>query len=57
MFCNYMGIYLPMTATERHPSKKIGKLQTVSGPVADFEVIWSSYILGIAAFVAGLRQL
>jgi hypothetical protein len=47
-----------MTAVERHPRKKIGKLhQARAVIIADLIVIWSSYILGIAAFVAGLRRL
>jgi len=54
MFCNYMGIYMPTTAVERHPSKKIRKSPSVMELMI---VIWSSYILGIAGFIAGLRIL
>jgi hypothetical protein len=55
MFCNYMGIYMPTTAVERHPSNKICKSESLLLEL--MAVIWSSYILGIAGFVAGLRAL
>jgi hypothetical protein len=46
---------MPTTAVERHPSKKICKSESLLLEL--MVVIWSSYILGIAGFVAGLRAL
>ncbi|WVR03328.1 hypothetical protein IAU60_000319 [Kwoniella sp. DSM 27419] len=43
IFCNIMGLYLPTTAVARHPRRKA--------------VIWSTYLAGIACFVAGIRRL
>lgn len=53
-----MGIYLPTTAVQRHPSRSTGESgRMLIGAAAHVSVIWASYVLGVAAFIAGLRQL
>ncbi|EIW65728.1 hypothetical protein TREMEDRAFT_15682, partial [Tremella mesenterica DSM 1558] len=43
IFCNIMSIYLPTTAVERHPKRKLS--------------IWTSYLIGIAGFAWTIRYL